>query len=392
MMVTSPMRPPRTIAVAIDLGAPFPHHQEVFEGVRRYAVEQGNWRCCLDEHPGYRSRSRGTEYPHYDGVIARLTDDLLRRLVRMRLPLVNTHYQQARHRVAGVYHDPRAIGLLAARHLVERGCQRLSLLGLPDDRHWEDSCDAVRGWARGHGIECEIDAVEPWPYRDAPAWLESEKRLRAWLKRIRPPLGVYVGRAQIARLLHQFVVAEGLRVPNDIAILCCRDATPILELEPRISYIRPDHRRVGYEAARLLDRLMAGSGIPAEPLLVPPVDVVARESTGFVRADDSLVAAALAHIEAHIGAPLRIDDLAAELAVSRRLLQKRFAAVLGRGVSHEVRRLRVEAAKRLLHDREQTIDQVARASGFGTRHAMSEVFRRELGVSPADYRNRAIKP
>jgi AraC-like DNA-binding protein len=35
---------------------------------------------------------------------------------------------------------------------------------------------------------------------------------------------------------------------------------------------------------------------------------------------------------------------------------------------------------------------VARASGFGTRYAMSEVFRRELGVSLADYRNRAIKP
>ena len=212
------MHPPRIIAVAIDLGEPFPHHQEVFEGVRRYAVEQGNWRCCLDEHPGYQSRSRGLGYPRYDGVIARLNDDLLRRLVRMRLPLVNTHYQQARARVAGVYHDPRASGLLAAEHLVERGCQRLSLLGLPGDRHWEDSCKTVRGWARGHGLECEIESVATWPFRDAAAWLESEKFLRAWVQRVRPPLGVYVGRAQIARLLHQFVVAEGLRVPNDIAI------------------------------------------------------------------------------------------------------------------------------------------------------------------------------
>jgi transcriptional regulator GlxA family with amidase domain len=53
--------------------------------------------------------------------------------------------------------------------------------------------------------------------------------------------------------------------------------------------------------------------------------------------------------------------------VSRRLLQKRFADVLGRGVSREVHRLRVEAAKRLLQDREQTIDQIARASGFVAR-------------------------
>jgi LacI family transcriptional regulator len=385
------MGTPRIIAVAIDLSAPFPHHQEVFEGMRRYAVERGNWQFCLDEYPGYHSRSRGSAYPRYDGVIARVTESTLRRFARMRVPFVNTHYQEARPGMAGVYPDPQAIGPLAARHLVERGCRRIALFGLPEDRHWRDAGESACCWARSRGIDCDLQVIDAWPYRDAGAWVDCEKRFRAWLQRIQPPVGVFAGRPEIARMLHQFASREGIRIPNDLAILSYQDASSVLETEPRISYIRMDHRRVGYEAARLLDHLMAGAAIPAVPWLIPPVDVALRESTGFVGCDDPLVAVALAYIEAHISTPLRVEDLAAALSVSRRLLQQRFADFLGRGVSQEVRRLRVEFAKRLLRDGEQTLDQIAKASGFGSRHMLSEVFRREVGASPADYRQRAMR-
>ena len=50
--------------------------------------------------------------------------------------------------------------------------------------------------------------------------------------------------------------------------------------------------------------------------------------------------------------------------------------------------LRLETARRLLEDTVESIEHIARTSGFGTPEPMRRAFLRVLGVSPAEYRRR----
>ncbi|MFN3168028.1 MAG: substrate-binding domain-containing protein [Phycisphaeraceae bacterium] len=376
----------RRIAISLEIDQPYPNHQEVFAGVLEYANERGDWLCLIDEHPGYRADTRGPHYRPYDGVIARANPQTQRRLEKLGVPLVNTHYQTSRPGLAGVYSDPEACGRLAAEHLIDRGFRRLSVLL---DREHVHSAEIVQGFVRcaqERGVPCTEEFFPEHTYLDPAYWLSLEKFLIDWLERLEPPVGLFIELAGTARLLTQLGRANGFHIPQDIAVLSRLNVKSVLEVSPQISSIDDNVTRVGYEAARLLDRLMSGEPVPDQPVLVPPRGIAARESTDYFAVEDEVVAQALRFISARLADPLRVDQVADAIAVSTRSLQKRFSEALGRGVSEEIRRLRLETAKRMLAEPDRQIGRVARLTGFGSPDLMNQVFRRELGMTPSAYR------
>jgi LacI family transcriptional regulator len=132
---------------------------------------------------------------------------------------------------------------------------------------------------------------------------------------------------------------------------------------------------------------MSGEPSPQSPIFIPPKGVFGRESTDYFAIEDDLVADALRYIASHFEEPLRVEDVAYQLAVSSRTLQGRFNDALGMGVSQEIRRLRLERAKRLLTDPSRTIAEVGTMCGFTRPQLFSAVFRREMGITPSGYRS-----
>ena len=61
---------------------------------------------------------------------------------------------------------------------------------------------------------------------------------------------------------------------------------------PPLSSVDIDPPRIGYEAARLLDLLIKGGKPPTEPVLVPPREVVARQSSDIIAIEDADVTVA----------------------------------------------------------------------------------------------------
>jgi LacI family transcriptional regulator len=57
-----------------------------------------------------------------------------------------------------------------------------------------------------------------------------------------------------------------------------------------------------------------------------------------------------------------------------------------RPIATEIRRVRIERAKRELAQSKKTLTEIARDVGFGEIMRMYEVFRRKMGVSPGKYR------
>jgi LacI family transcriptional regulator len=384
--LNSPLR----IAVALNLAEPYAQHQDVFLGIRRYAREQPHWRYVVDECPAYSQQRRAELFQHYDGVIARASPTLQRRLRRQGVPLVNTWYQQARRELPGVYQDPYQLGELAAEHLIERGFRRLSLLSGDQHKAALDAAVGLERYCEQAEAAFSVRRIPHLEFDTERDWLETERCLTTWLDGLTPPVGVCLEEAALARLLINLCEARGWSVPVDVAIVSFNDNRMIAELPPQITCIHHGFERVGYEAAALLDRLIAGDPPPEESVFVPPKGVVARQSTDHFAVEDAVVAAALRYISGHLAEKLTVADIAREVSVSPRSLQLRFSAALGRPISDEIRRLRVTAAQRLLADPDRRINDIARQTGLGTGIAMSHLFRREQGMSPKAYREQLL--
>ncbi len=87
-------------------------------------------------------------------------------------------------------------------------------------------------------------------------------------------------------------------------------------------------------------------------------------------------------------ADLSVGSLATRAGLSPRQFARTFAAETGMTPGQYVGKVRLEAARRLLEDTGDGIEQVARRCGYRTPEAMRRAFIRSLGVSPAGYRHR----
>jgi transcriptional regulator GlxA family with amidase domain len=89
---------------------------------------------------------------------------------------------------------------------------------------------------------------------------------------------------------------------------------------------------------------------------------------------------------------LRVPTLAKHAAMSERSFIRAFQTDTGRTPAEFVASIRLQSARRLLEETELAPKAVATRCGLGSPAAMRRVFLRELGVSPADYRERFRNP
>jgi transcriptional regulator GlxA family with amidase domain len=90
----------------------------------------------------------------------------------------------------------------------------------------------------------------------------------------------------------------------------------------------------------------------------------------------------------HLDEDLSVSALATRAYMSPRNFARAFKREVGMTPAAYVEALRVERARALLEAAGENVEQVARRCGFGTVETMRRVFRRRLGVSPGDYRQR----
>ena len=90
--------------------------------------------------------------------------------------------------------------------------------------------------------------------------------------------------------------------------------------------------------------------------------------------------------------PLSSGEVVNAMAVSRRLLERRFRRALNRGIAEEIRRVHVERAKALLLSTELSVADVATAAGFSEAKHLAVAFRRSSGMTATAYRRQVRGP
>ena len=229
------------------------------------------------------------------------------------------------------------------------------------------------------GHPCQVYEL-PLHGRLRPSWESDQGRLARWIRQLPKPAGIMACSDSRAQRVLEACGRVGVMIPDQVAVIGSGNDETICEFcDPPLSSVVPGYRQVGYEAARMLDRLMRGAIAPSDPLYLKPLGVVTRQSTDVIAVEDPDTAAAVRFIREHACDGVRVQDVAEHCLLSRTELKRRFRRFLGRSVLDQIVRDRVKRAAQLLADTELPIAQIARLSGFSSQQRMGVVFHPSWG-------------
>lgn len=103
--------------------------------------------------------------------------------------------------------------------------------------------------------------------------------------------------------------------------------------------------------------------------------------------DRAHILSVTSYIDDHCSGILRIADLSRAACMSPTKFKECFKAVTGSTLTRYVQRRRISQSELLLRQSDLSIEQISRAVGYSCTSRFSELFRRETGLLPSEYRD-----
>jgi LacI family transcriptional regulator len=363
-----------------------------FNGVNDYA---GRHKWLLTACPVYPES--GDDFPldlsrlkswHVDGIILHANDlRQLKLFYKWRIPVVNIGEDlNFSCQIPRLAFNNRRIGRLAAEHLIGLGFKNLVYHGV-QGRWYSD--ERLQGFKQAAGeANLKIHSfLLPHMTRDA-LWNERYEPIKRWLKTLPLPAGLFAVHDYRALIVLSACREIGLRVPEDIAVVGSDNDLMVCEFtSPTLTSVCVNAYRMGYESARLLDKLMRGESPPAKPVLIDPSEVMPRASTDIHHADDPTIKKAIQFMQENFSESFTMDAVAEAANVSRRSLETGFRAERKTSPAIFLVNLRLQKAKTMLGaPQRKPVEEIANACGFGTAKNLCAAFRRILNASPNDFK------
>jgi len=174
--------------------------------------------------------------------------------------------------------DSKEGGRLLVQHLAQQGHRSLAMInGSP-------SISSARLRLQGYMEAMKLNDLpidEDRILETSFGPLHDLSEMEAWFDRLDPqPTAIVAGNnvlaAELLRLLH----ARGLRVPDDVSVVCFDDFGPLSEPVPFMTVARQQAYQFGYMGTQLLcERIEDREGTLPQRRIVLPADLVVRSSS-----------------------------------------------------------------------------------------------------------------
>lgn len=366
-------------------------------GILRFASGHPDLHIVLRQEKNllddFADNGAGFHREHLDGVIVNNNGFVQHERKPQSIPIACTCFDPnaSDKRVADVNInlDNAALARAAADLLLKRGHVNFAYVHtpLPMERPYsqlraETFADAVRA----KGYACAVYAAGKWRRSE----YANLQRLADWLINLPKPCAILTYADNVAHIVMDACHFAHLSVPAQISLVGIDNDPEVCDgLQPTLTSLWPDFERSGYLAAEALYNLLRGLPLPSD-LTYGVKAIVERASTQDMRGGGRLVARACEILRSRSSEHgFRADALAAELNVSRRLLDRHFREILGHTIHGELERLRLETAKRLLAETSDTVFEISEASGYSTVTAFHNAFAAATGITPGSWRRRS---
>lgn len=367
----------KNVLVALEF-----HRAPLFEGIAEYARSH-NWHLSLEMFLNPANIPFGWDG---DGILTMLIQDdpaLLRFLRKYDKPVVNLEGRLPTTSYPRVLSDTRQAAEMAFSYFRGKGFKYFAFYGIEQSFRGRDFIAVVQS----QGYACGT------LYETPGFWRGDNTTARKWLKAQPKPLAVLCWSDYAGACFIDMALSLGWRIPEDLAVLGMDNEDLICDCTAvRLSSIRTDIQRVGYQGAALLDSLMSGRKPPRKTEIIPPREIEERASTDTFAVDSPLVAQAIHFMRTHYPSGINVADVVRACAVSRRGLEKAFLNSLGRTPYQTLLLIRMDRARAALRDTPDKIATIARHVGIPDSKHFATLFRAAHGISPRQYRQPLTKP
>jgi LacI family transcriptional regulator len=134
--------------------------------------------------------------------------------------------------------------------------------------------------------------------------------------------------------------------------------------------------------------MMQGKKVTQQFIEIKPCRVVTRASTDVIAVDDAHVSKAAKYINDSCRQTIYVEDVAKAAGLSRRVLEKRFRALLNQSINDHIRLCRVNLIIKMLTETALPISEIAISMGFPDAAHIARYFRKTMHTSPAEYRHK----
>ncbi len=359
----------------------------LLHGIAKYARMHGPW-IFYREHSGLEKSLPKLKDWGVTGIILRDASNI-EKIVSGNIPAIFAIHMEDKDKMPHMLHtvitDDDAIGTLAAEHLLDRGFQNFGYCGF-DETQWS----RARGNAFGRRIA--RNKFETHIYTSLTkkhSWSEELASVAAWLISLPKPVGIMACNDDRAQHILEAAKIINVKIPEEAAVVGVDNDELLCELsDPPLSSIALNTEKGGYEAAAILDKLMAGKHIKGRIISIEPVKVVVRRSTDILAVNDDEVAAAVEYIRNHAREKILIKNVVNATTTSRRNLQKQFRRILGRSILDEIKRVHAEHIAYMLTETNFSLSYIAESLGYNNMYNLSRFFREAKGINALTYRKR----
>ena len=286
--------------------------------------------------------------------------------------------------------DYQLTGAIAAIQMYGHGYRNFGFFGY-DNVCWSDG--RLKGYRDKLKAEYNVDTIHIFNNRQlSDMWSYDIAELREWLLSLPKPIGIFACDDNQAEILLEACQASEINVPLDVAIIGVDNDEVTCNLTvPAISSVDMDIEKAGYQVAEMATRMVGDPSYSGEDIVIRPIALVGRGSTGIMATKDPVVAEAMRYIYQNRARKLQVADVIKQVPVSRRLLEQRFKEVTGASIYTVISNLRMDYFAQQLVSSSDTVSEIAARMDEPDTKSISRRFLALKGCTPTEYRKRELR-
>jgi LacI family transcriptional regulator len=375
------------------------HNTEgLMAGISEFIRDKGNrqliiWPDCSEKSLTFL-KERGCK----GAFVSIQTTTKAQELLKIGIPVIGVATIQDLLNLPFISANSRDVAQMAGEYLLAKKFANFAFFGLTQAKWSAERMEYFSQYLSKKGYEVNVFQEKQVLLTNDPTsftklWIDTalktgQQKLIEWLVGLPKPAAILASTDIFACHLINVAKEVGINIPDEIAILGVNNDNAICNIcDPPLSSIAFNFKKAGYDAAKLLDKMISGhETMQGQCIEIQPTHVETRGSTDVFAIDNQDIVNAMRYIRQNSNTPLQVDAIADHVYMSKRALQLKFHKIAGKSIHEEIIQAHFELAKAMLIETNLPVDEIATRSGFHYPSNMRRAFKKFTGMLPHKYR------